>query len=888
MEDMLKFILSLLLILNLSCKSSSVGTPTEKSNPGGEQANAGNDGADAGAEGADAGADGADGADAGDNEANAGEDGAQVTLISNANELIGINDDLTGNYELSANIDLSGVNWTPIGSAENPFLGTLNGKGFTISNLTISSGDYEHLGLFGVLGKDSLVLSLKLSNFKVKNSKQTDTCNFKNVYYDEKEVTAKEIHCSSGGLVGFSQGIIDSVEIIGNSLVEGYVNVGGLVGIVGQGYLRKTSSIANVKGLPNGGGGNIGGNIGGLVGYLRGMGAYVTSSYFRGDVNAPGSKNVGGLVGLATGGVAFSYAVANVSRSIKSGLLIGEMDSAGKNRVAHSFASPIDNESDEGSFIGGSSLDGLINVKFATLAVGDHGCSGTTNSDTICTKIALEENAQLKGSNYQFFDFVNTWVAVDGDFPVLRTGGVSKAENDLIQLEGRGTLLEPYLITSPAEFLLLNDAQHFTASYFKIENDLNFTGVNFNPIGLTINGVDVGFSGQIIGNNKTIKNININDQDAGYISMFPYTYGLSIYHLNFDNISVSGRQYVGGITSKASNLIFEKVTMKNSLIQSVESRNGMFCAHCSNIIFKESKIVNGNVQNRLNFLAGQTGLISGEMFNGMINRVYAQGTISGFNRRVGGLVGQKTSFGTTIESAANVNIVLNGRGLLNSDTGMRESGLYVGGLFGAVIDRDYIYDSYAVGSITSENKINVEGFPPKDYFIGGVLGNGYKHRFQNGFSFVNIELDRGEKCGGFSGSQSSTHQAKNFLSASFGKCGTEQTLNGDGVPEERDVPISFIGKGGTYDTGNSNVVVRDFGDGGTLCDHIKDDGTQVEVNDGNIPCQVVENDVLIDDRFSFRGSTQQNNLLDNLLGFGWDSLVWNTNDSGYPTLKWQN
>ena len=162
-----------------------------------------------------------------------------LITISSKDDLALMRNNLNGSFELASDINLADVDWIPIGNKNSPFTGTLNGKGFTISNLSISSENHEHLGFFGVLGKGSIVHNLKLSNIAINNLKQTNTCNFKGVYYDEKEVTAKEIHCSAGGLVGFSQGIIDSVEINGNSLIEGYVNVGGLVGIVGEGYLRK-------------------------------------------------------------------------------------------------------------------------------------------------------------------------------------------------------------------------------------------------------------------------------------------------------------------------------------------------------------------------------------------------------------------------------------------------------------------------------------------------------------------------------------------------------------------------------------------------------------------------------------------------------------------------
>lgn len=57
---------------------------------------------------------------------------------------------MTTYFRLTNDIDMSSVeNWTPIGTAAHPFLGVLNGKGKTISNLTIVS-ENDNQGLFGV------------------------------------------------------------------------------------------------------------------------------------------------------------------------------------------------------------------------------------------------------------------------------------------------------------------------------------------------------------------------------------------------------------------------------------------------------------------------------------------------------------------------------------------------------------------------------------------------------------------------------------------------------------------------------------------------------------------------------------------------------------------
>jgi hypothetical protein len=67
-------------------------------------------------------------------------------------------------YILVANIDLSdydttfndGRGWIPIGTSANPFRGHFDGDGYMISNLFISNGGVDNLGLFGVIDSGSV------------------------------------------------------------------------------------------------------------------------------------------------------------------------------------------------------------------------------------------------------------------------------------------------------------------------------------------------------------------------------------------------------------------------------------------------------------------------------------------------------------------------------------------------------------------------------------------------------------------------------------------------------------------------------------------------------------------------------------------------------------
>lgn len=70
------------------------------------------------------------------------------TPIYDAGDLQNMQEDLTANYILMNDIDLSGINWTPITKRGYPFTGTFEGNGFTIRNLTVNAEQYDNGALF--------------------------------------------------------------------------------------------------------------------------------------------------------------------------------------------------------------------------------------------------------------------------------------------------------------------------------------------------------------------------------------------------------------------------------------------------------------------------------------------------------------------------------------------------------------------------------------------------------------------------------------------------------------------------------------------------------------------------------------------------------------------
>ena len=129
-------------------------------------------------------------------------------IITTPEQLAKITADMTAYYKLGNDIDLGNIaNWVPIGTEDDPFTGSLDGNGYTISNMKINS-TAGYLGLFGYT-EGSTIKNLNLNNY---------------------EITGYGKYI--GGLVGYNQGDIIQVSAVGKITMTGTSSyVGGLVGI---------------------------------------------------------------------------------------------------------------------------------------------------------------------------------------------------------------------------------------------------------------------------------------------------------------------------------------------------------------------------------------------------------------------------------------------------------------------------------------------------------------------------------------------------------------------------------------------------------------------------------------------------------------------------------
>ena len=210
--------------------------------------------------------------------------------VYNADGLLAWNEaaqkDRSINCTLTADIDLTGKDWSPIGTNfYNSYTGTFDGGGHTIMGLTVTTND-QYAGLFGRLGKAGTVKNVVMDGIQI-------TCNHRLGY--------------AGGVAGFSWGgTIENCSVSGS--VSGTICAGGVVGIQWEASITGCSSSATVKGMVQ---------VGGVAGETN-SGATMAACYATGNVTIEIDpiNNIlgGGLVGFNAGSsVLACYATGNVT-----------------------------------------------------------------------------------------------------------------------------------------------------------------------------------------------------------------------------------------------------------------------------------------------------------------------------------------------------------------------------------------------------------------------------------------------------------------------------------------------------------------------------------------------------------------------------------------------
>lgn len=416
--------------------------------------------------------------------------------ITNAADLNAIRNNINGNFRLMADIDLSGIDWEPIGSFPMPFSGTFDGNGYTIRNLHIYRPAMDQIGLFS-----------------------TNTGRITNLNIDNPYVTGR---LNVGSLVGINRGgHIQNVAVTG-ARIRSMNNSGGLVGGSTEGGRIYDSTVSDSPSITSGGpvGGLIGQNVGSVisrsstfnieeirtsfashVGGLAGVNASwgrIEYSFSR-DIAALGYNNaiVGGLVGFNslstiymsystndvagnrhTGGLVAHMQSGTIERSFAAGNVTGVEDSGGlvgfirgTSYIANSFAigdvalslysagfagridataarMHIDNSFSLSNNPNGFSNGGIVRNGFFELDRIENPSAAVIGSPQARTAEQMKQQATFTG-----WDFDNIWVMQDGMYPTLRglpspfeqPGGTERIEINIVSKLPSGVITDSYI-----------------------------------------------------------------------------------------------------------------------------------------------------------------------------------------------------------------------------------------------------------------------------------------------------------------------------------------------------------------------------------------------------------------------------------------------------------
>lgn len=205
-------------------------------------------------------------------------------LVSNADELFEVRNDLDAYYKQICDIDLIDWlsdnsiknGWIPIGSVENPFNGLYDGNGYVISNLNINRENTSNVGLFG-FSYTGVFKNISLLNPRIKGNEKV------------------------GGILGYALAwpgfTIENCNVFGGS-IEGNAETGGIIGYI-YGSLRSTTQQSCSVGKSfNSAAISCPTDCGGICGAIESSGMmffYIQDNYSY--CNLHGNNNVGGLIG---------------------------------------------------------------------------------------------------------------------------------------------------------------------------------------------------------------------------------------------------------------------------------------------------------------------------------------------------------------------------------------------------------------------------------------------------------------------------------------------------------------------------------------------------------------------------------------------------------------
>lgn len=515
--------------------------------------------------------------------------------ISSAGELANlakmVNDGKTDEntyFELTADIDLDGKEWTPIGTKDSQFAGKLFGSGNTISNLTVGGGDNR--GLFAYSSGE-----------------------IKDVYLEKIDITTT---MNAGGVCAFNSGTIEGCGVLSGTIICSNPNGGQLGGICmeNSGTISRCFSNASVKGATSAG----------IVYINRGNGV-VQDCY-----------NTGTLEGSSSASGINTNNYGKIKTCLNLGAVIAEDKISEEGSVIRGYGICVMN-------VPGASLE---NCYSDSDVCPKELFGGFRNNTTVYYKTTAE---LCGGSLPDGFDgsvwnvgsiggiadkdAADRFAAKSYTYPSLN--GVGSAAAREVEVYNFSTDSTPdwqefKYIETVEDFRKIDD--DLSGNYVLAQN-IDFGGNSYCPIAYKSG---TSFTGKFSGNGHTISNISVN-YDDDLVGLFGTNKGL-IMNLAVSG-EVTGEEYIGGICAKNEGTIYS-CSFDGEVRQSATTqRKGKVGGICGTNYATISNCFNSADVSGKDYIGGICGEMCGK--DPVVVYCVSVGKVSGFTGSaiVGGICG---------------------------------------------------------------------------------------------------------------------------------------------------------------------------------------------------------------------------------------------------------
>lgn len=505
------------------------------------------------------------------------------TKISTEAQLKAI--DLNGDYVLTQDITLSDNEWTPIGTSDRPFTGTLDGGGHTIKGLTVGNGANDNKAFFGFT-KDATVKNIGFTSAVVKGHNQAaivvaqaKSSTLSNIYVsgvvtgrdhvgtiagdarDNTTITncvstaaALSTEHQGGGIAGWTNNSTFSYNIAYGVVTAPSNGAGGITGMVDD--KGKTEYISNLSAAPYIKGGND---------RTHGINGWCNNSSNTGSNNLSWANTVyyvGGNKKKAT----------DITEPSNGSGKHGTVTSTEELKKAATYTKIGFKDGNDGTW---KLEDGQWPrlKQFATMydaftsisALPDNIASG--KNVTVTATTALNRDITITSSN-------NDIISVDGHTLKAEKSGaceitITSTGDDLAQGASKTFTIK----VEDAKFITIHSAEDLdnlrkdmTASYV-LDSDIDMKDINFVPFGIVNNENASKFTGTFDGRGHTIKNLRYDVEGKGEVGLFSQAENATIKNLIIEGAYFKGNANVGGIVGQMYRTTITDCAVLNSYIE---------------------------------------------------------------------------------------------------------------------------------------------------------------------------------------------------------------------------------------------------------------------------------------------------------------------------------